>query len=46
MKILAQVSSWLEKMVSNAKEASPAFAASWLERFDPTLFPQVEYGVP
>ncbi len=32
-------------MVSNVKEASPAFAASGLKRIDPALFSQIEYGV-
>lgn len=37
MKILAQESSWLDKMVKSAEEAAPAFVAEWLERADAAL---------
>lgn len=38
MKILAQESSLLDKMVREAKESAPALIARWLERIDAALF--------
>ncbi len=42
MKILAQESSWPDKMVKSAKEAAPAFVAEWLERADAALFSRLK----